>query len=216
MLHLCATASFGGGPTLSLISSALHFVYSMLENVIRRVRRLLLSGYYVVSEDWPAGNFRRWHSGTTLRSRFHLSDGGLALAFIRPFQALYLFIYLFICLFICLFIYLFIRPFQALAAKPLTYELCQQEEVVPLSACYDRWFEEYARWYQHAREVQSLVVLLRSIAPHLFNIHISCIELQADCSHAFSAKHANLAYFLHFATGGLRNMHGGYQQAGMK
>ena len=57
----------------------------MLENVIRRVRRLLLSGYYVVSEDWPAGNFRRWHSGTTLRSRFRLSDGGLALAFIRPF-----------------------------------------------------------------------------------------------------------------------------------
>ena len=58
----------------------------MLENVIRRVRRLLLSGYYVVPEDWPAGNFRRWHSGTTLRSRFRLSDGGLALAFIRPFQ----------------------------------------------------------------------------------------------------------------------------------
>ena len=78
--------SFGGGPTLSLISSALHFVYSMLENVIRRVRRLLLSGDYVVSEDWPAGNFRRWHSGTTVRSRFRLSDGGLALAFIRPFQ----------------------------------------------------------------------------------------------------------------------------------
>ena len=40
----------------------------------------------MVSEDWPAGNFRRWHSGTTLRSRFRLSDGGLALAFIRPFQ----------------------------------------------------------------------------------------------------------------------------------
>ena len=80
------THDYNPASILSLISSALLLVYSMLENVIRRVRRLLLSGYYVVSEDWPAGNFRRWHSGTTLRSRFRLSDGGLALAFIRPFQ----------------------------------------------------------------------------------------------------------------------------------
>ena len=78
--------SFGGGPTLPLNSSALNFVHSMLENVIRRVRRLLLSGDYVVSEDWPAGNFRRWHSGTTIRSRFRLSNGGLALAFICHLQ----------------------------------------------------------------------------------------------------------------------------------
>ena len=45
-------------------------------------------GDYVVSEAWPAGNFRRRHSNTTIRFRYRLSDCGLALAFIRPSQPL--------------------------------------------------------------------------------------------------------------------------------
>ncbi len=36
-------------------------------------------------EAWPAGNFWRRHSGTTIRSRFRLSYCGLALAIIGPF-----------------------------------------------------------------------------------------------------------------------------------
>ena len=36
----------------------------------------------MVSEDWPAGNFWRRHSGTAIWSR--LSDCGLAIAYIRP------------------------------------------------------------------------------------------------------------------------------------
>ena len=58
--------------TLCLNNLALHFVFSMVDKVIRRVPRLLLSGDYVVLEAWPAGNFWERHSGATFRSRYRL------------------------------------------------------------------------------------------------------------------------------------------------
>ena len=48
--------------------------------------RLLSSGDYVVSEAWPAGNFRKRHPGMTIRSRYRLWFYGLPFAFHRPFQ----------------------------------------------------------------------------------------------------------------------------------
>ena len=48
-----------------------------------KVRKLKLQ---VTNWQLATGNFWRWHSGTTIRSRFRLLDDGLALAFIRPFQ----------------------------------------------------------------------------------------------------------------------------------